>query len=169
MAGGEAREMFRPSLVLGDKEQQVLAVFENLVAADEENYIDKDAERFLNKIQELGKTAVILTFGDPNWQRAKVNAILGASGYDLPVVYTEEKIKSKVLRAAWSEKEQAYKLGSATAENIVGVGDEQADFVGYEELANAKGYLKNAKHSKLSVPADNVVHVRSLDEIELSE
>jgi hypothetical protein len=117
----------------------------------------------------LGKAVVILTFGDPDWQKAKVDAVLGGKGYGLPVVYTEEKIKSEVLSQAWSVENQEYKLGMKTASSIVGVGDELADFTGYERLSNARGYLKKDMGDKQYILPDNVVNIHSLDEINLSE
>ncbi|MDR3125750.1 MAG: haloacid dehalogenase-like hydrolase [Candidatus Nomurabacteria bacterium] len=166
MAAGDQREMFRPDVVLGDRAVEVFATFSALVAGSDKEYIFEDAERLLKKVKDLGRAAVILTFGDEAWQRAKIEAILGSAGYDLPVVYTEEKIKSKVLEGAWSEERQVYELNSVSAGGIVGVGDERSDFVGYENLPNARGYIKNRR--QLSDLPENVQSIGSLDEIELS-
>jgi hypothetical protein len=176
LAAGENRKMFQPELILGDKTEEVFEVFSRIVAEDGKEYIHEDAERLLKNIAELGKAAIILTFGDKIWQKAKVDATLRASGYNLPVVYTEEKIKSKVLSAAWSEEDQVYRFEIETddgivevvADSLVGIGDELADFVGYENLKNAKGFYKNKNQPAPDALPDNVTPIQLLDETGLA-
>jgi FMN phosphatase YigB (HAD superfamily) len=169
LADGDNREMFRPGLVLGDRKAEVFEAFSRIVAEEDKEYIFEDARRLLDKIKKLGKQAVILTFGDPDWQKAKVEAILKAEGYDFPVIYTEEKIKPKVIALFWSEEEQAYKVGPYTASSITSVGDEPSDFEGSEDLPNADWYWINRSGKEQKNKADNVFDIRLLDEIELSE
>jgi hypothetical protein len=177
MLDGADRAMFQPEMALGDKTAEVLEAFSQLIGKNVKKYIPEDAERLLKNIAGLGKTAIILTFcGDEAWQRVKIDAVLQALGYNLPVIYTTEKVKSRVLKAAWSEKDQVYRFEIETddgivevvAESLVGIGDELTDFEGYEQLKNARGYYKNADQPAPDALPDGIVHIRSLDETRLA-
>jgi hypothetical protein len=176
MKDGDDRAMFQPELVLKEKTAEVFEVFARLMAESGKEYMPADAERLLKNIAELGKTAIVLTFGDKIWQKAKVDAVLRVKGYDIPVMYTEEKIKSKVLSAAWSKVDQEYQFKIETddgiitvsATDLVGIGDELTDFEGYDKLKNARGYYKTKVQPAPGALPGNVVPIPSLDETDLA-
>lgn len=165
---GNERSMFHPGNVLGDKKTEVFQTFIDNISKEEKEYIYEDAKRFLDKINKLSKSAIILTFGDSEWQKAKVDATLGDDELDIPVIYTEEKIKSKIIDS-WHNN-NFYKIGPHEATQIVGVGDEISDFIDYENLPNSKGYLIDPHNKKeVDMLPDNVKKIKSLDEVTLSE
>ena len=168
LSQGDERPMFHPGSVFGDQKAEVYKAFVQNTSEEEREYIYEDAKRLLNKVKKLGKMAVVLTFGDPEWQEAKVKATLGVEEFDLPVVYTEKKIKSKTIDS-WREKDDTYKIGSYKADQVVGVGDEISDFIDYDNLPNARGYLVDPHDKKKDQLPNNVEKIKSLDEVVLSE
>jgi hypothetical protein len=167
---GSNREMFRPGVVLKENKEEVFKTFVDNVSSSDKKHIYPDAERLLKRKEELGAAAVLLTFGDQEWQRAKIDATLVVEGYNLPVIYTEDREKSNTILKAWSDENQEYDFGSETAPRIIGIGDEHTDFTKYENLPNAKGYrIVRKEKSEPVMLSENVVEIHSLDEIVLSE
>ena len=167
-AKGDERPMFRPGDVLGDRKTEVFRAFIDSISEEEREYIYEDAKRFLEKIKKLGKAAVILTFGDSEWQRAKIDATLGSSELDLPVKITEEKIKSKTIKDFFNEETGQYEFGSQKADKIIGVGDRLTDVEGYDDLPNAKGHVLDP-HDRIDDPLpSNSSKIKSFDELDVA-
>jgi len=166
---GRERPMFQPTDVLGDSKDEVFEKMTQNISQSEKEFIYPDAKRLIEKIQNLGGMAVILTFGNRHWQEAKTKSVFTKEGYDLPIIYTDKKIKSKTILENLDYENGIYRMGSHESKKIVGVGDEITDFFGYEVLPNAEGYLIDRHDKKNDTLPNNVRKINSLDQVELSE
>lgn len=119
-----------------------------------------DARNFIEQIDDEKADVLVLTFGDREFQEAKVEA----SGLALPVIYTEEESKANVIRGWWNG--QNYEINGQLYREVVLVDDKARNFQGFGDLPEAKGYLimRQSGDENLDLPP-NVAVISNFDEI----
>lgn len=128
------------------------------------NLLYRDAVDFLSTVHD-GSKLYILTFGDKDFQEAKVVA----AKLDIPAIYTDKKRKTDVIEQWWSDGR--YEINGDVFSEVLLIDDRAHSFDNFERLQNARGILLRRPEAKLGendningLP-DNVSILKSFDEI----
>lgn len=131
------------------------------------NLLYPDAQRFLSRLHESHALQLIMTYGEPGWQRAKIKA----SGLEaVPYIVTDSKYKGLII-ADWQEDDRFRVTtddGQEIAHHRVALTDDKA--AAFQGLpTTALGYLVQRGNVVLASQAGEVPpHVRrisSMDQI----
>jgi len=129
----------------------------NLVAKNLNNdYLFPDAKEFINNNQNL----FILSMGEAKSQGLKMKV----SGLDIPILLVTQHRKAKWIKENLLVGKK-YLINGKKFDSIIFCDDREENFVGFDALTNAKGYIinrYNKKHNNLPI---NVSEIISLSEI----
>ena len=124
-----------------------------------------DATEFIKGIDADTMEAIILTFGNEEFQKMKILA----SELSLPVIYTGNRNKAAEIASWW--RDGFYVVNDGKFSKIVLIDDRQHSFDDFGALSNARGFLLNREGSTQEIGAGdlpkNVKNVQSFREIVL--
>jgi phosphoglycolate phosphatase-like HAD superfamily hydrolase len=157
MKAGDKRAPFEPTKVLGDKGSLAYERYKQLIAESKEDFFYDDVKEVLDSVHEADLPVTILSFAvDKPFQRAKIEAMLDKLGYRIAYQITPEKVKAIALLGSQDE-DGYYHIANHVAKNIIGGGDEKADFLLYDTLSNAIGMrIKRKEGFSSRITLENV-------------
>jgi len=160
-ATGQVKTFNLPD-VLTDKE---LSITNRHLKEIAPSLLYEDFKTFIGKIDDDHFFPMILTFGEKELQDTKIAAV----GIDLPIIHTESKNKTEVI-GRWRSHD-SYHINGSDFKKVVLIDDRQSNFVDFDKLPNARGFLVqragvDPKFDLDSLPK-NVSVVSGLDEISL--
>ena len=164
--------LFEPRAFMTESE---FAKYKQFIREVGERYVFADAVEFVGGLDFAKIQPIILTFGDADLQRAKINA---TPFTNLPAIITGENNKVEMLRGWW--KNEFYKINGENFANVMLIDDQKHNFVGFDELSAARGWWLNrhapdddeetgaprGQENKVVLP-DNVQRAKSFHEIML--
>ena len=122
-----------------------------------------DFAAFIEKIGGNRFAPIILTFGEKELQTTKI----AAAGLDLPVIHTDIKNKAELMKG-W-RSDEGYRVGELDFGEVVLIDDRQGNFIGFEQLPNARGFLMQRTAGLAYNLPKNVSIVGGFKEIDLAE
>jgi len=153
-ANGEIA-MFDIHDVLTDDEINVTRNHLNEVAPQ---LVHLDFQNFIAKLDKSRFSPIILTFGEQKWQLTKITK----AGVDLPVICTDVKNKTDLLKK-WQQGDY-YKINDEIFNSIISVDDKLKNFAGFDELANARGFLMRRKKIEMTASENLPSNVTIVDD-----
>lgn len=136
----------------------------NFIKESISSLLYQDAINFLGR-EHYGSQLYILTFGDKDFQEAKVVA----AGLEIPAIYTDKKRKTDAIEKWWSKDH--YEINGNQFSSVLLIDDRAHSFDNFERLHNARGILLRRPEAKLGdddnindLP-NNVSILKSFDEI----
>ena len=129
----------------------------NLVAKNLNNdYLFPDAKEFIKNNQNL----FILSMGETRSQGLKMKV----TGLNIPII-----LVTKHRKAEWIKENllvgEKYLINGEKFESIIFCDDRAENFIGFDVLPNAKGFLINRYNKKHNKLPRNVSEIKSLNEI----
>ncbi|MCL2037799.1 hypothetical protein FWG95_02230 [Candidatus Saccharibacteria bacterium] len=100
-------------------------------------FIHTDVADFLDNLDQDKFVPIIMTFGEEEFQKAKINAL----GLDLPAIFLDHPDKTLEISRLWNGDH--YEINGETYSEIILVDDRDRSFNGFEKLPNARGFLLN--------------------------
>jgi len=151
-------KMFTPRDILTNDELEITNRHLKKIAP---SLLYQDFTTFMEKIASDRFTPMILTFGDQELQITKITAV----GLTLPVIHTDLRNKNELIQR-WRSRD-VYKINGSDFDEVVLIDDRQSNFIGFEHLPKARGFLMQRAGNLTDDLPKNVSVVRDFSEIEL--
>jgi hypothetical protein len=122
-------------------------------------FMHADAAKFLQILDQKIFTPIIFTFGDAEFQDAKIAPLK----LNMPVVYIDAKDKSEYILTWW--RDTHYEINGEKYADIVFIDDRVHNFQSFHKLPNARGFLLDRMNENTDDVPNKVIVVRDFTEI----
>jgi hypothetical protein len=159
---GKKSTAFAPKQFMSDEEWLIAKDF-----CDEnaQQFLHADFVEFLEKINLEKFATIILTFGEKDYQAAKLDPLK----LDLSTIFLDHSDKTGEIAGFW--REDHYEILGESFSGIILIDDRDFSFSGFEKLPNARGFFMKRENLVREFDArslaNNVQVVKSFREIVL--